>query len=63
MREIKHTTCYMCACRCGVKVHLQDGEIRFVQGNPSHPVNRGVLCGKGNAAVMKQLSRPNLKPR
>ena len=61
MREIKHTTCYMCACRCGVKVHLQDGEIRFVQGNPSHPVNRGVLCGKGNAAVMKQLSPAKLQ--
>ena len=61
MREIKYTTCYMCACRCGVKAHLEDGEIRFVQGNPAHPVNRGVLCGKGNAAVMKQLSPAKLR--
>ena len=22
--EIKTTTCYMCACRCGIKVHLRD---------------------------------------
>ena len=51
----------MCACRCGVKAHLEDGEIRFVQGNPAHPVNRGVLCGKGNAAVMKQLSPAKLR--
>ncbi len=21
--EVKTTTCYMCACRCGIKVHLQ----------------------------------------
>ena len=40
---------------------MQDGEIRFVQGDPRHPVNRGVLCGKGNAAVMKQLSPAKLR--
>jgi anaerobic selenocysteine-containing dehydrogenase len=26
--EIRKTTCYMCACRCGINVHLKDGEIR-----------------------------------
>jgi len=25
--EVKYTTCYMCACRCGIKVHLRDGGI------------------------------------
>ena len=30
-------------------------------GNPNHPVNRGVLCGKGNAAIMKQYSPAKLK--
>ena len=28
--EVKTTTCYMCACRCGIKVWLQDGQIRFL---------------------------------
>lgn len=60
-QEVRHTTCYMCACRCGVKVTLEDGRIRFVQGNPNHPVNRGVLCGKGNAAIMKQCSPAKLR--
>ena len=23
--EVKYTTCYMCACRCGIKVHLKNG--------------------------------------
>jgi sulfite dehydrogenase (quinone) subunit SoeA len=23
--EICKTTCYMCACRCGINVHLKDG--------------------------------------
>ncbi|MCH9705662.1 MAG: molybdopterin-dependent oxidoreductase [Proteobacteria bacterium] len=57
----KFTTCYMCACRCGVKVTLENNKIRFVQGNPNHPVNKGVLCGKGNAAIMKQYSPAKLK--
>jgi len=26
--EVKYTTCYMCACRCGIKVHLTDGQVR-----------------------------------
>ena len=33
--EVKHTTCYMCACRCGIRVHLKDGGIRFIDGNPT----------------------------
>lgn len=60
-QEHKYTTCYMCACRCGVRVTLEDGKIRFVQGNPKHPVNRGVLCAKGNAAIMKQYSPAKLR--
>ena len=42
---MKTTTCYMCACRCGIRVHLRDGEIRYIDGNPAHPVNNGVICG------------------
>ncbi len=58
--EVKYTTCYMCACRCGIKVHLKDGRIRFIEGNRNHPVNRGVLCGKGSAGIMQQYSPAKL---
>src|SRR5215813_93696 len=64
--EVKTTTCYMCACRCGIKVWLSDGRIRYIQGNPTHPVNRGVLCAKGSAGIMQhyspaRLSKPLLR--
>ena len=59
-QEHKYTTCYMCACRCGIKVTLEDDKIRFIQGNPNHPVNKGVLCAKGNSGIMKQLSPAKL---
>ena len=26
--EVKTTTCYMCACRCGIRVYLKDGTVR-----------------------------------
>lgn len=58
--EVKTTTCYMCACRCGIKVHLKDGQIRYIQGNRDHPVNRGVLCAKGSAGIMTQHSPAKL---
>ena len=50
--RIAYTTCYMCACRCGIKVHLKDGRIRYIEGNRNHPVNKGVLCAKGSAGMM-----------
>src|ERR671911_1598749 len=58
--EVKTTTCYMCACRCGIKVHLRDGQIRYIEGNPDHPVNRGVLCAKGAAGIMQHYSPARL---
>ena len=47
--EVRQTTCYMCACRCGINVHMRDGKIRYIEGNRDHPVNQGVLCAKGSA--------------
>ncbi len=58
--EVKTTTCYMCACRCGIRVHLRDGEVRYIDGNPNHPINRGVICAKGASGIMKQYSPARL---
>jgi anaerobic selenocysteine-containing dehydrogenase len=58
--EIKTTTCYMCACRCGIRVHLKDGEVRYIDGNPNHPINKGVICAKGSSGIMKQYSPARL---
>src|SRR5512134_1071425 len=58
--EVKTTTCYMCACRCGIRVHLRDGEVRYIEGNPEHPLNKGVICAKGASGIMKQKSPARL---
>jgi len=57
---VKYTTCYMCACRCGIKVHLKDGQVRYIEGNRNHPVNKGVLCAKGSAGIMTHYSPARL---
>lgn len=59
--RVAQTTCYMCACRCGINVHIKNGQVRYIEGNPEHPVNRGVLCAKGSAGIMQQLSPARLK--
>jgi len=58
---VAYSTCYMCACRCGIKVHLLNGRIRYIEGNRDHPVNRGVLCAKGSAGIMQQYSPAKLR--
>lgn len=59
--QVAYTTCYMCACRCGIKVHLNDGKLRYIEGNRDHPINRGVLCAKGSAGIMTALSPARLR--
>ena len=59
--EIRQTTCYMCACRCGINVHIRDDKIRYIEGNRDHPINKGVLCAKGSAGIMQHYSPARLK--
>ncbi|MCC0066689.1 MAG: molybdopterin-dependent oxidoreductase [Rhodovulum sp.] len=51
----------MCACRCGIDVHLRDGKVAYIEGNRDHPVNGGVLCAKGSAGIMQHLSPARLR--
>ena len=59
--EIRKTTCYMCACRCGIDVHMKDGKVAYIEGNKDHPVNQGVLCAKGSAGIMQVNAPSRLK--
>jgi anaerobic selenocysteine-containing dehydrogenase len=29
--QTRNTTCYMCACRCGIRVHVRN-EVRCIEG-------------------------------
>ena len=45
------STCRECAASCGIIAETRDGRTIKLEGNPDHPVNRGALCAKGQAAL------------
>ncbi|HEV8497395.1 MAG TPA: molybdopterin-dependent oxidoreductase [Gemmatimonadaceae bacterium] len=45
------TTCRECSAACGVIAETRDGRAIKLEGNPDHPVNRGALCARGQAAL------------
>lgn len=51
MKELSfRTICGFCHTNCGMIVHLKEGKIHRVEGDPDNPVNRGYLCAKGYGA-------------
>jgi formate dehydrogenase major subunit len=50
--------CPYCAVGCGTLVHVVDGEIVNIEGNPDSPVNEGTLCPKGAATYQLHVN-PN----
>jgi anaerobic selenocysteine-containing dehydrogenase/Fe-S-cluster-containing dehydrogenase component len=45
------TVCRECPAGCGILVRTREGRAVKVEGNPSHPVNRGRLCARGQASL------------
>jgi molybdopterin-containing oxidoreductase family iron-sulfur binding subunit len=45
------STCTECAAGCGLHVITREGRPVKLEGNPLHPVNRGALCARGQAAL------------
>lgn len=46
-----NTTCRQCGAGCGVMVRNFEGRAKKIEGNPSHPVNQGRLCARGQAGL------------
>ena len=45
------STCRECSAGCGIVAETRDGRTIKLEGNPEHPVNRGALCARGQAAL------------
>jgi molybdopterin-containing oxidoreductase family iron-sulfur binding subunit len=45
------STCQECSAACGLHVRTREGRPVKLEGNPNHPVNRGALCARGQAAI------------
>jgi anaerobic selenocysteine-containing dehydrogenase/Fe-S-cluster-containing dehydrogenase component len=45
------TTCRECAAACGVIAETRDGRAIKLEGNAEHPLSRGAICARGQAAL------------
>jgi len=57
------SACGQCPAGCGIVVRVSEGRAKKIEGNPLHPVNRGKLCARGQAALQalyhpERLSHP-----
>ena len=56
------STCRSCSAGCGILVRVSEGRAKKIEGNPLHPVNRGKLCARGQAAL-QELYHPDRIPQ
>jgi formate dehydrogenase major subunit len=47
--SVVRSVCPYCAVGCGQLVHVRDGEVTQVEGDPDSPISLGRLCPKGSA--------------
>ncbi len=56
--KLVHSVCPYCAVGCSLNVHVKEGKVIDIEGNPDSPINRGTLCPKGSATFQLTIN-PN----
>lgn len=51
MKESVFSICNMCTVRCPIRAEVEDGVIKWIEGNPQDPAMAGRLCAKGSAGI------------
>ncbi len=53
--------CHFCSGGCGLLLHVKDGKLVHLEGNPDNPINEGALCPK--AASLEQVAYSPDRPK
>ena len=56
--HIVYTACRACIANCGVIAHVRNGQVVKIEGNPTDPMSKGRMCGKGLSGI-NALYHPN----
>ena len=68
IKKIVRSLCGLCHTNCGILVHLEDGKVSRIEGDPEHPANRGALCSKAQTLKPtleseQRLTYPRMKTK
>jgi len=55
------STCRECPAGCGVLLKVRDGNVIKIEGNPNHPISKGGLCMRGQAALQELYNIDRLR--
>ena len=57
-----YSVCGMCTVRCPIKVHSENGQVSFIEGNPHVPAMKAAVCPRGAAgtALINDHERPQV---
>jgi formate dehydrogenase major subunit len=53
--------CHFCSGGCGLLLHIKDGKLIHLEGDPGNPINEGTLCPK--AASLEQVAYSPDRPK
>ena len=48
---IVKSSCDICSSGCGVLIHMWNGQVVEIEGDPNSPINKGAICTKGSASL------------
>lgn len=51
MKKDIFSLCFMCSVRCPIKVSVENGQVKWIEGNPHVPGIEGSLCPRGAAGL------------
>ena len=55
------STCRECPAGCGILAKNREGRVIKVEGNPLHPINKGKICMRGQAALQAIYNPDRIK--
>ena len=55
------SACKMCLHGCGILVHIENGVVTKIEGDPTNPDNMGKLCPKGNVGMLRLYDPKRVK--
>jgi len=50
-KSVVKSTCGICQIGCGILVHVENGRVTKIEGDPESPLNKGAMCPKGLASL------------